>query len=71
MDLWHSNNMKVILHEFAKDQCFWTLWTLNYADLSFVLILSMWLTIRPNNLKKFYVQISKKHQISIFEEGFL
>ena len=32
MDLWHSNNMKVILPNFAKDHCFWTLWTLNYVD---------------------------------------
>ena len=29
MDLWHSNNMKVILPNFAKDHCFWTLWKLN------------------------------------------
>ena len=32
MDLWHSNNMKIILRNFAKDHCFWTLWTLNYGD---------------------------------------
>ena len=32
MDQWHSNNMKVILPNFAKDHCFWTLWTLNYVD---------------------------------------
>ena len=31
MDLWHSNNMKVILPNFATDHCFWTLWTL-YVD---------------------------------------
>ena len=46
MDLWHSNDMKVILRKFAKDHCFWTLWTLNYVDcIPFSsLILSMWLT---------------------------
>ena len=32
MDLWHSNDMKVILLKFAKDHCFWTLWTLDYGD---------------------------------------
>ena len=32
MDLWHSNNMKVILPNFAKDHCFWTLWALNFVD---------------------------------------
>ena len=32
MDLWHSNNLKVILPNFTKDHCFWTLWTLNYVD---------------------------------------
>ena len=32
MDLSHSNNMKVILRKFAKDHCFWTLWTLNCVD---------------------------------------
>ena len=31
-DLCHSNDMKVVLPNFAKDHCFWTLWTLNYAD---------------------------------------
>ena len=32
MDLWHSNKMKVILPNFAKDHPFWTLWTQNYVD---------------------------------------
>ena len=32
IDLWHSNNIKVILPNFAKDHCFWTLWALNYVD---------------------------------------
>ena len=32
MDLWLSNNMKVNLPNFAKDNYFWTLWTLNYVD---------------------------------------
>ena len=32
MDLWHSNSVKGILPNFAKDHCFWTLWTLNYVD---------------------------------------
>ena len=41
-------------------------------DIYFVLILSIWLTIKPNNLRKFYSQISEKHdQISIFAEGVL
>ena len=31
-DLWHSNDIKVILHKFVKDHCFWTLWALNYVD---------------------------------------
>ena len=29
---WHSNNIKVILPNFAKNYSFWTLWTLNYVD---------------------------------------
>ena len=41
-------------------------------DINFVLILSIWLTIKPNNLRKFYSQISEKHdQTSIFAEGVL
>ena len=32
VNLWYSNNIKVILHSFAKDICFWTLWTLRYVD---------------------------------------
>ena len=32
IDLWHSNNMKVILPNFAKNHCFWTLSTLNYVN---------------------------------------
>ena len=41
-------------------------------DIYFVLIISMWLTIKPNNFKKFYSQISEKHdQTSIFAVGVL
>ena len=32
MDLWHSNNVKDILPNFAKNHCFWNFWTLNYVD---------------------------------------
>ena len=36
------------------------------------LILSMWLTIKPNNLRKFYSRISEKHdQTTIFAERVL
>ena len=39
-------------------------------DIYFVLILSIWLTIKPINLRKFYSQISEKHdQSSIFADG--
>ena len=38
MDLWHSNNRKVILCKFAKDHCFWTLWTLNYVAIVFLFL---------------------------------
>ena len=40
-------------------------------DIYFVLILSIWLTVKPNNLRKFYSQISEKHQICISSEGVL
>ena len=32
MNLWHLNNVKVILLNCAKDYSFWTLWTLSYGD---------------------------------------
>ena len=32
MNLWHSNNVKVILCKLAKDNYFWILWALNYID---------------------------------------
>ena len=48
MDLWHSNNMKVILLNFAKDHCFWTLRTLNCWLHSFFLY---WLF--PNFIHEF------------------
>ena len=31
-DLWLSNNIKIILRNFAKELCFWTIWTPNYVD---------------------------------------
>ena len=40
-------------------------------DIYFVLILSIWLRIKPNNLRKIYSQISEKHQTSIFLEWVL
>ena len=62
IDLWHSNNMKVILLKFAKDHCFWTFWTLNYVDCLFLaLVLSLFSSIKPNKLRKFYSWTSKKH----------
>ena len=71
MDLWHSNNIKVIVRKFLKDDCLNTE-LLNYVDCTsfFVLILSVWLTIKPNNLK-YCSQISKKHQTFIFAKGVL
>ena len=37
-----------------------------------VLIISIWLTVKPNNLRKFYFRIPEKHdQTSIFSEGVL
>ena len=74
IDLWHSNNMKVILCKFAKDFCFWSLWTLNYinCDPFLVLVLSLWLTIKSDNLSKLYSWIFKKlHQTSIFADRVL
>ena len=42
------------------------------CDIYFALILSIWLTIKLNNLRNFYSQISEKHdQTSIFVEGIL
>ena len=71
MDLWHSNNIKFILRNFAKDHCFWTLWTLNYVDCIFflALILSIWLTIKPNNSRKFHSRISKKTWSNLYLSG--
>ena len=38
----------------------------------FVLILSIWFTIKPNNFRKFYSQFSEKYdQTSIFAESVL
>ena len=36
-------------------------WTILIAFLFLVLTISIWLTIKPNNLRKFYSQISEKH----------
>ena len=59
---WHSNDTKVILPNFAKDHCFWTLWTLNYIGcISFsILILSIWLIIKPNIWRKYYSPIFER-----------
>ena len=43
---------------------------LSIFDIYFVLILSICLTIKPNNFSKFYYQISEKYdQTYIFLEG--
>ena len=48
-------------------------WTLLIVFLFLVLIISIWLTIKPINLRKFYFQIKKKRQdqTSIFAEAVL
>ena len=53
MDLGYLNNMKVIL----------TLWTLNSSDRVplFIVVLCILLTPEPTNLKKYYSQVSEKH----------
>ena len=70
MDLWHLIDMKIILFKFAEDDCLNTKLCSLYLFF-FVLILSIWFTIKPNNLK-YSSQISEKHdQTSIFAEGVL
>ena len=89
MDMWHSNNVKVILRNFAKDHCFklhkkWSFplrissinvtksvmensvfcavyehWIMLIVFIYLVLILSVWLTIKPNNLRKFILEFLK------------
>ena len=103
MDMWHSNNVKVILRNFAKDHCFklhkkWSFplrissinvtksvmensvfcavyehWIMLIVFIYLVLILSVWLTIKPNNLRKFILEfLKKKHdQTFIFVQGVL
>ena len=58
MDLQHSSNIKVILCKFAKDHCFWTLWTLYYVDCvdSFHTAHN-----QAKYLKKVFSQILEKH----------
>ena len=51
MDLWHLNNLEIIL----------TLWTLNYVDCVSFSCISIFLLIEPTNLKKSYSRISEKH----------
>ena len=71
MGLGHSNNMKVVLRKFAKDHCLFQHWAMLIKFLFLVLIRSIWLTIKPNNLT-FNSRISEKHdQTSIFAEGVL
>ena len=68
MDLWHSNNMKVILHKRGKYNSF-QLWAVDYGNcIPFSGIdFSIWLTIKPDKLRKFYSRISEKQiQTSIF-----
>ena len=47
-------------------------WTMLIVFLFLVLIISIWLTIKPNNLRKFYSWISEKHDwTSVFAVGVL
>ena len=73
MYLWHLNNMKIILLNFHKDYCFWTLLKPNYSDFfPFSSILSIWLTIKPNSLGMLYYRILEEHdQTFIFVKGVL
>ena len=77
MDLWHSNYMKVILHNFAKNHCFWTLWALDCVDfISFSCIDSVHMaynqaTIKPRNLRKCSKISEKYDRMSIFAVGVL
>ena len=62
MDLWHSNNMKVIYVNLLRIIVFelFEPWTMLIIFLFLALVLSIWLTIKPNNLRKFYSRISEK-----------
>ena len=65
---WLNNFCVLIVME-----CF-LIWPPMYSvSLTFILyLLFIWLTIKPNNLRKFYSQISEKYdQTSIFAEGVL
>ena len=45
-------------------------WTTLFIFLFLALILSIWLTVKLNNLRKFYLQISEKHDLaSMSTEG--
>ena len=61
MDLWHSNNMKVILPNFAKDHYFWTFWTLwNYVDCIPLSCIDYFLVLF-SNFRKTWLNPSEKH----------
>ena len=72
MDLWHSRKLSyvtllsIIVFELFEP------WTMLIVFLFCALILSIWLAINSNNLRKFYSGISEKHdQTSILAEGVL
>ena len=68
-NMWHSNNMKVILLRIIVYKLF-EYWTMLIVFLFLILTLFIWLTIKLNNLRKCYRRISKKHdQTFIFVEG--
>ena len=60
MDLLRLNNVEFSFHKYANDHCLWTLWILTICCVSFfVLILSIWLAIDPNNLTNHILEFSK------------
>ena len=66
MDLWQSNNIKVTLPNFAKDHCFWTLWTLNSVD-CIPFSCTDYFQILFSNLRKtwkFYQRMNESYKIS-------
>ena len=62
----YLNLLRIIVFELFEH------WTMYIVFLFLVLILYIWLTIKPNNFRKFYSRISEKYdQISIFAWGVL
>ena len=64
--LFYVNLLRIIVLELSEH------WTTLIVFLFLVLIISVWLTIKPNNLRNFYSRILKEHdQTSILAEGVL